>query len=63
MKLAPRRFAADSARVRVVLEIRVDLRLRDLRADLLGRERPQPSERSRVVDRLEVRAVVLLLRR
>ena len=49
-------------RVGVVLEIRVDLRLLDLRADFLGRVRSQAERLQPLVDRLVMRAVVLLLR-
>ena len=48
--------------VRVVAKIRVDFRLRDLAAYLLRRVRPQPERLQPLVDRLVVRAVILLLR-
>ena len=50
MKLAPRPSRGRQRRVRVVLEIGVDLGLRDLPADLVGRVRQQARDaRSRVL--------------
>ena len=49
--------------VGVVAEIGVDLGLRDLLADLLRRVRREPERAQPRVDRLEMRPVVLLLRR
>src|SRR5499426_3681881 len=47
--------------VRIVPEVRVDLGLRDLLADLLRRERAQPERAKPRVDHLEVRPVIVLL--